>query len=152
MKKLYGIFSLLCFAAAVGLGFEAIHQSSVQWSLLYLLITAASGIVVIGAFCAKCPVKTECAHVLPGLAARLLNRPPGPYSKAEMLLTSLAIGIILIFPQPWLFRNMCLLVPFWTISLAGLLFIVRNICGTCQNKYCPYGKSFQKENKKSGAE
>jgi len=54
---------------AIVLAVVAIFQTSLWPGVGYLLLCSVASTVVIYAYCAKCPSKAKCAHVLPGKAA-----------------------------------------------------------------------------------
>jgi len=142
MKKRYGILSMLCLLFAVFLALFQIYTQHSGWALVYLLLSAASGLMIVLAFCTKCPVKSDCAHVLPGRTARLFkDRNPGPYTRSELLITFIGMGMIILFPQIWLIHNLIHLFLFWLLTIIGLILIVRKICHSCGNIDCPFHSS-----------
>ncbi|MBN1779708.1 hypothetical protein JW948_01155 [bacterium] len=140
-KMQFGILSMACLFASIGLAAFTLSIQSPAWTLFYLALCAIAGIAVTFAFCSKCPVKSACPHVLPGFMTRIMNdRTPGSYTRFELMVTFLSIGIILFFPQVWLIRYPFRFGLFWILAGAGLMLIVKNICRRCRNVYCPFRK------------
>ena len=67
-SQFYGVTSLILVGIAIVLGIVAIFQASLWLGIGYLLLSGIAAFVVIYAYCAKCPRKAQCAHVLNRLA------------------------------------------------------------------------------------
>ena len=142
MRKILGLFSLACVTTALVLAVITLFSSDFWFGIIYLILIAGSSMTIVLSFCTKCSCKRNCAHVLPGLATRLFkNRPPGVYTKTEMILLIAGLVLILAFPQFWLVRDCKLFFCFWILNMVGLLIIVKNICVCCGNKFCPLNRS-----------
>ena len=76
-SQFYGVPSLILVGIAIVLGVVAIFQASLWLGIGYLLLSGIAAYVVIYAYCAKCPSKAQCAHVLPGKAALAIQRKLG---------------------------------------------------------------------------
>jgi hypothetical protein len=102
-KKTYGIIGLVVFIAAFLVGLYGILQYSVTAAGIYLVGSIAVFLIFVYAFCAKCPVRNNCARVVMGSATHLMpSRTPGAYSRCDLLGTLLFFAFVALFPQYWL--------------------------------------------------
>jgi hypothetical protein len=93
---------------------------------------------IVYAFCAKCPCRGHCAHVIFGkLATALTNRRPGPYSPSEVAVVAVALLWLLGLPQAWLWRYPTWLIVFWVLNAMAVLQIRLAVCRSCENVHCP---------------
>ncbi|MBN1426984.1 MAG: hypothetical protein JXB07_01285 [Anaerolineae bacterium] len=138
--RFHGITSLALAGAAIALGAVAMFQSAMWIGVGYLLVCAIAAPVVLYAYCAKCPCKTHCAHVLPGKAAMLFKRQPGPYSPAEMLAMIVALLLMVGLPQIVLWRSPGLLIAFWVLLGIAVIQVRSVVCRACGNINCPLNK------------
>jgi hypothetical protein len=140
--RFHGIMSVLLVAAAIIIAVLALMLAPVGWGwvLGYLLLCAAGGAAVFYAYCAKCPCKACCAHVLPGKVAVLFPRTPGPYSTTEAAVVIGALLLILGLPQLWIWRSVLAGVTFWLLIAVATTQILTFICGVCPNTHCPVGQ------------
>jgi hypothetical protein len=136
-KQFYGIIGLCMLVASILVGLYGISASSVTAACCYLAGIIVLFIVFIAAFCAKCPVRDRCVHVVIGMLTRLVPpRPAGPYRRLELLAVCLFFGFVAIFPQYWLIGDPFLLVAFW-ILFAGEWVLTRSTCcAGCGNRFC----------------
>jgi len=142
MRIFLGLFSLACVAAALVLAVKILFSFDFRIGTIYLVLIAVSSIMIVLSFCTKCSSKRNCAHVFPGLAARLFkDRRPGEYTKSEMMRLVTGLILILGFPQFWLTRDWKLFFCFWILNGIGLVIIVKNICTGCENRFCPFNKA-----------
>jgi hypothetical protein len=96
--------------------------------------------MIIYAYCAKCPCKTCCAHVLPGKIATRFSRKPGPYSITEQAAVVVVLLLLLGLPQLWLWRSAAAGITFWVLNAIAVTQILIFVCHACPNTYCPVGK------------
>ncbi len=138
-RKFHGIFSMVLAGVAVALGLFSIIRESLLMGLLYVVICVVASVIVVYAFCAKCPCRLhDCAHVLPGKLTTLLPpRQAGPYTALDIVGMSVPLLLIFLFPQFWLWKNTIFLVIFWVLCIVASIEIVCYVCKGCQNKYCP---------------
>jgi hypothetical protein len=138
-RQVHGLISLGFIFIAVAVGAYAIFVSSTFLAALYAIISALSGLLVLLAYCTKCPKKESCAHVIPGRIAKLLppRRTGRPYSLFEYAVVAFGIGVIVLVPQYWLLSNYWLLAAFWVLLLIGFVEIRLCVCRGCGNVYCP---------------
>jgi len=134
-----GWISLSLMAAAVGTGLLAAALHSLTAAALYGGVTAASVLVILAAFCAKCPCRLEsCRHLVLGPLTRLLpQRRPGPCTLLDIGLTAAGFAAVVAFPHYWLVRRPPLLAVFWALVAAVLIEIGVFICRECANTSCP---------------
>ncbi len=135
--KFHGVTSVAWAGGAIGLAAIALFRAGLGWGIAYLLILAVAGPAVIYAFCAKCPCQTHCAHVLPGLLARWVKRPPGPYSALELGAVGLPLLLLVGLPQLVVWRSPALGIAFWVLLGAALVQVLTVVCRPCGNVYCP---------------
>lgn len=141
--KFHGVFSLILILAAVAMALFYILRISLGWGLVYLAIVILANPLILYSYCAKCSCrKTACSHILPGrLAQWLPARKPGPYSIMDYIGTATSLGILLGFPQVWLWHNLAMFILFWMVLLVGLVEILFFVCHACDNDHCPINAS-----------
>ena len=141
MTRTHGVTSLMWVAIAIGIAVWTLAQTALVWAGGYVLLCVAGAVVIIYAYCAKCPCKACCAHVLPGKVAARVSRVPAPYSDAEQAVVVVALLLILGLPQLWIWQRLAAGVGFWGLNGVAILQILGVICTTCPNTYCPIGKA-----------
>lgn len=139
-KRFHGIVSLVLVGLASVLGLVVIAIHSRVWGLIFLGVMVGAPQVIVRSYCAKCACKEHCAHVLPGKAAMVFAKEPGPYTSIELLSMACAVGLLLGLPQFWLWRTPLLGIIYW--ALAGIAFfqIRLAVCPRCTNTHCPLSK------------
>ncbi|MEW5959780.1 MAG: hypothetical protein AB1801_18805 [Chloroflexota bacterium] len=137
-KQFHGITSLGLVGIATILAAIALFQSWWVLGLGYLALAGLAGLGVIYAYCAKCPCKAHCGHVLPGKAAMAFNRKPGPYTPTELGILVLALLVLIGLPQFWLWPYTGLFVVYWLLNAIAMVQIRGVVCRTCNNVYCPF--------------
>ena len=139
MNRFHGVFSLILMCISVAIGIAAISFTSMAHALIYIAITIASFGCVLHFYCLKCPSRLDsCGHVLPGkLTALLPSRESEKYSALDILATVIAVGLIILFPQYWLWKHKLLFFVFWLILVIAFLEILLFVCKECNNKNCP---------------
>jgi hypothetical protein len=143
-NRIHGLTSLGLVGIAILLAAVVLFQTTIALGLLYVGIAAAVSTVVLYAFCAKCPCKAHCGHVLPGIAAKRFQRRSGPYSTLELGAMLLALLVLFAFPQAWLWSHTTLFIAFWALSGVALVDIRRYVCRACTNSFCPLNRTAQK--------
>lgn len=144
-NKFHGISSLVLAIIAILIGAIAIFSVSTGWGLVYLGVLGLGSQAVLRAYCAKCPAKAYCAHVLPGKAALKIDRRPGPYTFAEISLTGAALALIVGLPQVWLWRYPGAAMVFWGLIAVAATQILTNVCRACKNVNCPINKKAHRQ-------
>ncbi len=98
--KTNGLIGLIMLITAVLVGLYGIIQYSVTAAGMYLVGSIAVFLIFVYAFCAKCPVRDNCTHVLQGMLTHCLpGRTTGPYSHRDLLGLILFFGFVALFPQ-----------------------------------------------------
>jgi hypothetical protein len=135
--KTYGVIGLFLLIAAVLVGVYGILPYSVTAAGIYLVGSIIVFLIFVYAFCAKCPVRDDCTHVLQGLVTRCMpGRTTGPYSGRDLLGLLVFFGFVALFPQYWLVRNLVLMTLFWLLFLGNLIVTHYGCCKGCGNIYC----------------
>jgi hypothetical protein len=136
-KQFHGVTSLGFVAIATVIAAAAMFRTSWVLGVVYLVVCVAASRAIIHTYCAKCPCKARCAHVLPGKAALAIDRQPGPYTMAELTILTVALLALMGLPQLWLWRHFGLFVVYWALNAVALVQIRLVVCRTCENVYCP---------------
>lgn len=136
--RFYGITSIGLVLATVIIALVTVFQTSPLLGLVYLVGCAVAPLGIVYAFCARCPCRTHCAHVIFGkLATAFTHRQPGPYTPAELAVVGLGLLWLLGLPQVWLWRTSLWLAVFWLLNGVSVLEIRLAVCPACDNVHCP---------------
>lgn len=137
--RVHGVLSLIAFAGAVVIAALAGWRESPALGIAYAALALVSLLVTIAVFCGKCANRDHCGHVVPGRVARLMRRELriGPYTSAELALTSIALALVFLPPLGWLWRFPLALGGFCLLLLLGVIDIRARVCPACQNAACP---------------
>lgn len=146
-NKFHGITSITLVGIAMVIAGFVLFRVSLVLGLVFVVIAAVAPQVVLYAYCAKCPCKVRCAHVLPGRAAMRYKRQPGPYTTAELTAMMLAMLILIGFPQYWLWQHTALFIAFWVLTGIALIQIRAVVCRTCTNVFCPLHSQYAAPNR-----
>ena len=113
--------------------------------MTFAMLCGIIAITILRLFCAKCPSRNNCGHVLPGLVLKKMfkNVKPAPYSFLEIALLGICAGIVVIVPQYWVFKNMPLFIIYWTMMIFAGIDIKFAVCTQCDNGYCPSNRRFK---------
>jgi hypothetical protein len=120
-QRLHGVVSLGLVGVSIGIALVVMFRAAWGWGVLYVAISAASGYGIVYAYCAKCPCKVRCGHVLPGKAAQRFKRQPGPYTATDNMILVLGLIGVIALPQIWLWRDPALFGVFWLLTGIALL-------------------------------
>ena len=136
-NKALGILSLGIAGLAIGIAVYLLSRTSLGWGLIYLLGLFIGGYVIISQYCAKCPCKLCCPHMVTGWLARKFNRQPGAYTRSELV--GLVVSILFIFLAPliWLVGYPLILVVYLGLNALTVGIIWVWLCKTCANIHCP---------------
>jgi hypothetical protein len=138
IRKRHGVISLGLAALAVALAAVSAFHHSLALGMAYMLLSALAIPAVLLAYCAKCPDRENCGHVLPGRAVSILGkRKSGPYSGSDLALTVSALLVVFGLPQAWLWKHPSDAVMFWGAMAAAALDIRFMVCSDCGNRHCP---------------
>lgn len=135
--KFHGLTSLALIGIDLIIGLIVIINGAWLWVLLYLTAIGALAVILTRSFCAKCPCKDKCAHVILGKAAKPFSLPPGPYSHNELLALLLTTLVLFGLPQFWLWQTPLWLAIYWALLIIALVQIRLVICPACDNCFCP---------------
>lgn len=145
-RQHHGLVSLGFIFFAVAVGYYAIFPFSTFLAAGYVVIGVLSGLLIMLAYCTKCPVKESCSHIIPGRIAELLPpRRSGPYTLFEYAVVAFAVGVLVLVPQYWLLSNYWLLALFWGLLLIGFVDLRLCVCRGCGNMYCPLSVKGEKK-------
>ncbi|MBN1563464.1 MAG: hypothetical protein JXA10_06485 [Anaerolineae bacterium] len=142
--RIHGVTSLLSVGIAVGLAAGVMFSEATALGAAYLVLGAGSMVAIVYAYCAKCPCKAHCGHIIPGIIATRIHRTPGPYTSAEYSVLGITLALIIGLPQIWLWQHTGLFVAFWVLTGIGLVQIRAFVCRACHNGYCPLNQGFRK--------
>jgi hypothetical protein len=139
-RQTYGLVSLLLIIAAVITATYTILQSSVIWTVIYLVGILLSCLVIVYSFCTKCPCRnTGCGHVIPGKITRFFPpRAEGPYTFKDKIGVVVPLVFMIVFPQYWLLSRPAyffLFAVLWLVAAADIQFFT---CKGCTNRFCPF--------------
>lgn len=139
-RQTNGIIALLLILAAVLTAAYAIFQTSVSWTVLYLVGILLSVLVIVYSFCTKCPSRTkDCSHVILGKMARFFPpRAEGPYTLRDKAGVVVPVVFLIVFPQYWLLSQPAYFVIFAAFCLGAAAVIQFFVCKGCANCYCPF--------------
>jgi hypothetical protein len=141
--RLHGLFSVILFYIAMGLGLYVIFPASPKMGLVFVgLILAATGGIVYS-FCSKCPCQARnCSHILLGWIANLLpRRKPSAYTWRDISGLLLSFLVVLVFPQAWLWPHRVMFILFWVLCVLTVLDILLAVCPECKNALCPLNRN-----------
>jgi hypothetical protein len=146
VNKFHGIFSLLLAASAILLSVMMMFKNSAVMGFAFTVFCITAAFVIISLFCAKCPSRENCGHVVPGFIADQLFKQvrPAPYTIVEIVAFVLCMGVVIIVPQFWLLKNMAAFTGYWLILCFAGISIKKNVCTTCENNFCPSNKKFKR--------
>jgi hypothetical protein len=136
-QQWHGVVSLGLMGVSIGIALVVMVRASWVWGALYGGISVVSGYGIIYAYCAKCPCKVRCGHVLPGIVARRFKRQVGPYTATDNTILALALIGLFVLPQIWLWHDLALFGVFWLVTGVALVDILKVVCRACDNIYCP---------------
>lgn len=141
----HGIFSLFLASIAITISIYVLINHSLLLGLCYSFFCLLCLGIILRVFCAKCPGRETCGHLIPGIIVSKLF--PGvtskPFTNKELLLLSFIIILIVGIPQYWLFRQMEFLITYWLILLSAGIEIKFTVCTKCKNEFCPSNPLFK---------
>ena len=138
MRRFFGVLSLAQVAVAVALGLWSIAAAAPHVAAGYAALLVVAPLAITWAYCAKCPCRRHgCAHLAPGLLARLWRREPGPYRPWELAVVFVLAGSICLGPLPWLVGRWLLLAAYVVLVATAVVEIRLVVCRGCGNDRCP---------------
>jgi hypothetical protein len=135
-SKFHGITSLILFSISSLIALGVMVLNSWVWGVIYLAVLIFVPQVLLRAYCAKCPCKAHCGHVLPGKAAMKFEK-DGPYTVTDFLIMGISMLLLMGLPQFWLWQYPILFGTYWILTGIALVQIRLTMCPNCNNVYCP---------------
>jgi hypothetical protein len=137
-RQTHGAVSLGLVALAIAAAAQSLFQQSLILGMTYMFLAGLSVSVILYAFCAKCPDRENCGHVIPGKSAKVFSaRQKEPYTASDLSLTAASLAILFIFPQIWLWRHPLVFFVFWIFMAVAAADIRSKVCKGCGNNHCP---------------
>jgi len=138
-RNTIGAISLGAVALALAAAVQSLFQESILLGTAYLILASLSVPIVLFAFCAKCPDRGNCGHVLPGKAAVALfaDRKCSAYTAGDWAMTAAGLAVLLLLPQVWLWKHPVAFVFFWVVMIPAVIGIRSGVCPSCRNVNCP---------------
>ncbi len=140
-RKICGVTGLSLVTIAGIIGAYSIAQASLVYAGAYMIISCACGVLITYVFCAKCPIKSACAHIIPGWVARIWPDKQGLYTRWELFFTALLFAPIILPPQGFLMTEWKSGIIFWICIIGAGLCSSCYLCPECENRFCPFSKS-----------
>jgi hypothetical protein len=136
--RFHGLVSIGLVGIAILVAVATVFWTSPVLGIAYVAGCVVAPLGIVYAFCAKCPCRTRCAHVLFGkLAVAFTNRRQGPYTPVEVGVVGLALLWLLGLPQVWLWRTPVWFAVFWVLNGVAVAQIRLAVCPACDNAHCP---------------
>jgi hypothetical protein len=133
----HGIISMILFFAAITLGIIAMSSESILCTIFYLVFLLIGFISVIFSYCTKCAGRFHCGHIIIGkIAQRFPRRKQTQYTKWDYIGVIIPLLIILLFPQPFLFKIKWMFIFFWILTIIAVFQIKLFVCTKCKNSQC----------------
>ena len=137
-RETHGIISLGLAAIALAAAAQSMFQQSSILGIIYMFLAVLSVPVILYAFCAKCPDRERCGHVVPGRSAKVFKtRKRDPYTASDLFLTVASLAVLFLLPQIWLWRHPVAFGAFWILMALAAVDIRGNVCRGCGNEFCP---------------
>lgn len=136
-QRRMGILVLGLGILIILIGAGAIALYSLKYAGIYLVVSALASLLITAVFCAKCPIKGSCVHLLPGRIARIWPERIGSYSKGELVLTVILFAVIIFPPQMYLFSTPGLFPVFWIFISTAVICTGKFLCPECDHRHCP---------------
>lgn len=136
--RLHGVLSLALIGSGFLIGLLTVLTSSVLAALIDGFLLAAGSLLIVYAYCTKCPIRTSgCRHILPGrLTPMLPSRAAVAYTLADYLTVAFILCILIGYPQVWLLKTPEALLAFWILLALGMTEIILFVCNGCGNDRC----------------
>lgn len=144
-RTIPGTLGLIFGTIAILIGIFAFLPISYYLAGGYLFICLIAGLLIVRVFCASCPIKRTCVHIIPGYLATFWNQSPGPYSSRTIILTGILFAIIILIPQIVLITSLHLFVIFWICIVIAAMSSYLVLCPGCGNQYCPFRREIPKQ-------
>jgi hypothetical protein len=137
MKQINGIIAVCMLMVTFCVGIVGIVAYSTPAALIYLVCTSFLLLLFVYAFCAKCPIRSRCVHILMGLITQVLpDRKESPYTRSELGVVILFFAFLVLFPQFWLIQNPVMFLVFWALFIGEWILTHFTCCRGCGNVFC----------------
>ena len=141
-SKLHGVTSIVVLFAAMAVGVVVVFRQSVLFGFVDLALAVLWPLPVAWFFCAKCPCRLDCGHVIMGAITRMYPaRRPEPYVWRDGVGSALLPLAAFAFPQYWLWQEKPAFAVFWFFVAMGVTQARLGVCPACSNTYCPMNKA-----------
>lgn len=136
--RFHGVFSISLFGAAIAVAWLLVLRHSAGMALIYLALILLAGLTMLYAYCSKCELRLQgCRHVFVGGLTRFLpEREDTPYTSMDYWGVTVAMIVLLAFPQYWLWQVPWVLAVFSALLVFAGLHIVLFVCKGCGNRKC----------------
>jgi len=141
-SRIHGVIAILLFIGAFLTGGYAVFMYSMLFGFIYAAVIVIFFTVIPAVYCSKCPCRGRCMHVILGPISKLLISKPNEsaYTVMDVVLTLSAAAAAVIIPQPWLIKNIPLLIFYWAAVIIAAAEIFLFVCKGCGNEKCPMKK------------
>jgi len=138
-SRIHGAAAILLFIGAFLSGGYAVFIDSILFGSIYAVIIVIFFAVIPAVYCSKCPCRGKCMHVILGPISKLLISKPNEsaYTATDVVLTLAVAAAAVIMPQPWLIKNIPLMIFYWTAVTIAAAEIFLFVCKGCGNEKCP---------------
>ena len=138
-SRIHGAVAIVLFIVAFLSGGYAVFMDSILFGFIYAAVIVIFFTVIPAVYCSKCPCRDRCMHVILGPISKLLISKPNEsaYTVTDVVLTLAVAAAAVMMPQPWLIKNIPLLIFFWAAVTIAAAEIFLFVCKGCGNKKCP---------------
>jgi hypothetical protein len=138
MNKAHGIISIVLVFITQVIALTVLFLESTILGLGYSFLFILSSLAIVYFYCTKCPIRLSgCMHVVIGPVTQVFpERKQESYSKLDYSVVIIALGVMILLPQVWLWRFPEAAAAFWIALAAAGIQINRFICNRCDNTLC----------------
>ncbi len=134
----WGIKSILFVLISLLIGGYSIIINNLILGIIYFAFIPFSFILISYFYCTKCSCRlNNCGHYFLGQLTRILPlRKNSKYSLFDYFGTMLPLLFLIGLSQYWLFKNIILLIIFWSLMLVSFFEVIFFVCKKCDNHKC----------------
>ncbi len=138
MNKAHGVVSITLFFASQVVALTVLFTESLVLGVGYSILFILASLAIVYFYCAKCPIRLSgCMHLVIGPVTQIFpERKQEPYSRLDYSMVVIALGLMILLPQVWLWRYPKLVAVFWGALVIAGIQINRFICNQCDNVQC----------------
>jgi len=138
-SRIHGTVAIVLFIGAFLSGGYAVFMDSILFGSIYAAVIVIFFTVIPAVYCSKCPCRDKCMHVILGPISKFLvsKLNEAAYTVTDVVLTLAVAAAAVIMPQPWLIKNIPLLIFYWTAVTIAAAEIFLFVCKGCGNEKCP---------------